>query len=212
MHPDRTPLTRGFLFTSLAKSYSLITSLLITKYFANIELSNISDCYARIMIQFFRFVGLTFPLLAVQSVALMSVQVLAVTLTPTVTTRNSPEILLANKPRILQIIPQLDGKAYLMGNGGTFIGLVSSDPTVNDSICNPFGPFGSKEGILSIRNRSGNLGNFYSQISAYNSYANKPPILIYEGKRMVYLTKNEDLDDTLDPDILLDTLCNRNYQ
>lgn len=162
------------------------------------------------MIQFLRFVGLTSPLLALQSLALMSVQVLAVSFTPTATTQNSQEIFLANNSRILQIIPQLDGNAYLMGNGGNFIGSVSSDPTDDNSICNPFGPFGSKDGILSIRNRSGNLGNLYSQISAYNSYANQPPILIYKGKRMVYLTKNEDLDETLDPDLLLDTLCTRN--
>ncbi|MGA9379187.1 MAG: hypothetical protein WBV73_10495 [Phormidium sp.] len=162
------------------------------------------------MIPFLRFVGLTFPLLAVQSLALMSVQVLAVSFTPTATTRNSQEIILANNPGILQIIPQLDGNAYLMGNGGTFVGLVSSDRTANNSICNPSGPFGSQDGVLSIRNRAGNLGSLYSQISAYNSYAKQPPILIYEGKRMVFLTKNGDLDHTLDPDLLLDTLCPRN--
>ncbi|HEY9297535.1 MAG TPA: hypothetical protein VIQ31_14415, partial [Phormidium sp.] len=134
----------------------------------------------------------------------------AVSFTPTATTRNSEEILLANNPGILEMIPKLDGNAYLMGNGGTFVGLVSSDPTVNNSICNPFGPFGSQNGILSIRNRSGNLGSLFSEISAYNSYANKPPILIYEGKRMAYLTKNTDLDETIDPDLLLDTLCPRN--
>lgn len=162
------------------------------------------------MIQFFRFVGLTSLLLALQSLALMSIQVMAASFTPTATTRNSPEILLANNPGILQIIPQLDGNAYLMGNGGTFVGLVSSDPTADNSICNPSGPYGSEDGILSIRNRLGNLGSLYSQISAYNSNANTPPILIYQGKRMVYLTKNGDLDDTLDPDLLLDTLCPRN--
>ncbi|MFB2938972.1 hypothetical protein ACE1B6_27275 [Aerosakkonemataceae cyanobacterium BLCC-F154] len=162
------------------------------------------------MIQFFRFVRLTSPLLAVQSLALMSIQVLAVSFTPTVKTQNSPEILLANNLRVLQVIPQLDGNAYLMGNGGTFIGLVSSDPTADNSICNPSGPYGSEDGILSIRNRSGNLGSLYSEISAYNSYANNPPILIYKGKRIVYLTKNRELDETLDPDLLLDTLCPRN--
>lgn len=162
------------------------------------------------MIPFLRFVGLTSPLLAVQSLALMSVQVLAVSFTPTATNKNSQEILLANNVGILQIIPKLDGNAYLMGNGGTFVGLVSSDPTVDNSICNPSGPYGSPDGILSIRNRSGNLGNLYSEISAYNSYANNPPILIYEGKRIVYLTKNTELDETLDPDLLLDALCSRN--
>ena len=162
------------------------------------------------MTQLLRFVGLTFPLLAVQSLALMSVQVLAVSFTQTATTRNSQEILLANNLRILQIIPQLDGNAYLMGNGGTFVGLVSSDPTASNSICNPLGPYGSQDGVLSIRNRSGNLGSLFSQISAYNSYAKQPPILIFKGKRMVYLTKNSDLDDTLDPDLLLDTLCRKN--
>lgn len=162
------------------------------------------------MIQFFRFVGLTSPLLALQSLALMSIQVMAASFTPTATTRNSPEILLANKARILQIIPQLDGNAYLMGNGGTFVGLVSSDPTASNSICNPLGPYGSQDGVLSIRNRSGNLGSLFSQISAYNSNAKQPPILIFKGKRMVFLTKNTSLDKTLDPDLLLDTLCPRN--
>ncbi|MFB2838382.1 hypothetical protein [Floridanema evergladense] len=161
------------------------------------------------MIQFLRFVGLTSPLLAVQTLALMSVQVLAVSFTPTATTRNSQEILVANT-RILQIIPQLDGNAYLMGNGGTFVGLVSSDPTASNSICNPSGPFGSRDGVLSIRNRSGNLGSLFSQISAYNSTANQPPILIFQGKRMVFLTKNARLRKTLDPDLLLNTLCPRN--
>lgn len=162
------------------------------------------------MIQFLRFVGLTSPLLAVQTLALMSVQVLAVSFTPTATTRNSQEILVANNQRVLQIIPQLDGNAYLMGNGGTFVGLVSSDRTASNSICNPSGPFGSRNGVLSIRNRAGNLGNLFSQISAYNSNANQPPILIYQGKRMVFLTKNARLRKTLDPDLLLDTLCPRN--
>lgn len=162
------------------------------------------------MIQLLRFLGLTSPLLAVQTLALMSIQVLAVSFTPTPTNRNSQEILLASNGRILQRIPQLDGNAYLMGNGGTFVGLVSSDPTANNSICNSSGPYGSQNGVLSIRNRSGNLGNLFSQISAYNSNAKQPPILIFKGKRMVFLTKNTRLQKTLDPDLLLNTLCPRN--
>jgi hypothetical protein len=164
------------------------------------------------MIQYLRFLGFSLPLLAVQSFAAMSVQVLAVSFTPTATTQNSQGILLANNPGVLEMIPKLDGNAYLMGNGGNFIGLVSSDPTADNSICNPFGPFGSDNGTLSIRNRAGTVGSLFSQISAYNSNANNPPILIYEGRRMVFLTKNTNLRTTLDPDLLLDTLCPRNFR
>jgi len=169
------------------------------------------------MMTFRRFLGFASTFLVIKSFALLPVQVVTASLTPNSSlpaiSGNSQEILLAiNNPNALEMIPKFDGNAYLMGNGGTFLGIVSSDPRANNSICNFSGIFGSKNGLLSIRNRSGNIGSLFSDLSAYNSYAKNPPILIYEGKRVAYLTKNTRLGRTIDPDLLLDTLCSRDFR
>lgn len=173
------------------------------------------------MLKLLRFLAFASAVLAVESVALVQTQVMAVSPastspTPETSNRlrigNSQGTLLAQTRSTLELIPSFDGNAYVMAHGGTFIGLVSSDPKANNSICNSGGTFGSDEGLLSIRNRYGNMGSLQSDISAYNSTAKYPPVLIFQGKRVAYLTKNNRFRNALDPDLLFDALCRRNFR
>lgn len=112
----------------------------------------------------------------------------------------------------VEMLRQFDGNAFLRAYGDIFIGVVSSDRNAENSICNPYSEFGNQRSLFSIRNRSSHLGSSYTDTSAYNSSAQNPPAIIFEGKQVAYLTKNTRLQNALDPDILFDALCPRDFQ
>ena len=64
---------------------------------------------------------------------------------------------------------------YLYGNNGEYLGKVNQNPYDPDSICNPYGRYGSKYSSKSINNPYGRYGNPYSSESATNPYATQAP-------------------------------------
>jgi len=96
----------------------------------------------------------------------------------------------------------IDGKATLLANEGTYLGKVSSNPFESESICNEFGTYGSEFASKSVRNEFGSYGSPFASQSAYNEFTSTPPRIIYQGGVVGYLTKNEFLRGALDPDLL----------
>lgn len=89
---------------------------------------------------------------------------------------------------------------------GTFLGVVDSNAYNMNSICNQYGKYGSPYG-MGIFNQYGTYGGEYSQIGAYNERAQKPPLLIKDGKPIAFVTKNPNFKNRLDPDFLQQMAC-----
>jgi hypothetical protein len=99
-------------------------------------------------------------------------------------------------------VRDIDGKATLLANDGTYLGKVSSNQFEYESICNNFGPYGNPFAYVSIRNTFGPYGNPYSSTSIRNQFTSTPPGIFYEGSIVAYLTKNKSVRGALDPDLL----------
>lgn len=92
--------------------------------------------------------------------------------------------------------------ASLVAADGEFIGEVSGE--FNDkSIINEFGSYGGEFSDKSISNEFGKYGGEFSDLSPYNEFSSKPPRLIKGNSFIAYVTKNEFLSPTIDPDVLL---------
>ncbi len=63
---------------------------------------------------------------------------------------------------------------------GTYLGRLSSNPYMTDSISNPYGRYGSPYSSTSINNPNSRYGSPYSSISPNNPYAPRPPVLCRE--------------------------------
>ena len=115
-------------------------------------------------------------------------------LTPTRTAAPS-----SSGPRTLS---EIDGKATLLADDGTYLGILSSNAFASDSVCNEFGTFGSAFSGKSVRNEFGKYGSEFSSLSAYNPFTSKPPAIIYDRRVIGYLTKNEFKSGAVDPDLM----------
>lgn len=99
----------------------------------------------------------------------------------------------------------IDGRATLLAQDGTYLGMVSSDRYASESICNTYGSYGSPYASKSVRNKYGTYGGEYASQGAYNPYALNPPRIIYQGNAIGYLTKNSYKTGAVDPDVLFAT-------
>jgi hypothetical protein len=109
------------------------------------------------------------------------------------------------QPRALSV-QDLDGNATLVASDGTFLGSISSNAFDAKSVCNDFGQYGNPFSSLSIKNEFGTYGNPFSSSSPYNEFTSTPPIIMYRGRPVGHLTKNEFLPGAVDPDGLLAVL------
>src|SRR5690606_25728473 len=82
------------------------------------------------------------------------------------------------------------GSIIVVGSDGQYLGELTSNPYQADSICNPYGSYGSKYSSTSIWNEFGQYGSPYSSKSAFNKLASDPPLLVSDGKVVGYLTTN----------------------
>jgi len=119
--------------------------------------------------------------------------------TPSVTVRIDPEI------------DAVDGIGQLYNyDGGMFLGAISSDLTLPDSIINPVGDHGSPLSPVSISNPNGPFGDATSHSSAYNPNACCPPIIwVWDGNSYsfrYFVSKNPSASPRIDPDRLLSYL------
>ena len=79
---------------------------------------------------------------------------------------------------------------------GTYLGQLTDNPYLPDSITNPYGPYGSRYAPNSVNNPYGRYGSRFSPNSANNPYATNPPKLYApNGKYLGNLSKNR-----FDPD------------
>ena len=70
------------------------------------------------------------------------------------------------------------GPPTLVGEDGTYLGRLSSNPYDPESTSNPFGRFGSPYSPHSINNPYGKYGSPYSPYSATNPYATSAPKIV----------------------------------
>ena len=87
-------------------------------------------------------------------------------------------------------------RLYASGNqpasddDGTYLGRLSENPYLPDSIANPYGRFGNRYAPDSLNNRHGRYGSRYSPYSSKNPYAVRTPKLF--GADGTYLGKLSD--------------------
>lgn len=101
----------------------------------------------------------------------------------------------------------IDGSSYLVAYDGQYLGIISSNAYLSDSIMNPYGSYGSQYATNSIFNPYGTYGSVYNSYSATNPYTTTPPVIvlstIYGDVAIAYLTKNQYLTNAIDPDLLV---------
>ena len=73
---------------------------------------------------------------------------------------------------------------------GTYLGRLSENPYLSDSIANPYGRFGNRYAPDNLNNRYGRYGSRYSPYSSKNTYAVRTPKLF--GADGTYLGKLSD--------------------
>jgi len=96
------------------------------------------------------------------------------TATATRTPANTPTA--TPGPTLDELIDALDGIGQMFSHDGqTYLGRVSSNCYLYDSIVNKFGPYGSPYSQTSISNPFGPYGSPFSNTSAFNQFASEPP-------------------------------------
>lgn len=101
-------------------------------------------------------------------------------------------------------------KPVVMGEGNTYLGDFNNNNYDSNSICNEFGQYGSEFQMNSIFNKFGPNGGEFSRNGAYNPSANKPPVIVDNGRLMGVITKNtRDFkpEFIVDPDYLKNVVC-----
>lgn len=98
------------------------------------------------------------------------------------------------------ICAQIAG-ARLIASDRTFLGEVSNGLN-QDSLFNRYGPHGTNTGVASIWNESSLYGSPVSAASAFNKYANTPPVLVHDGAPLAYVTTNPSIQPRVHPDVL----------
>jgi len=84
----------------------------------------------------------------------------------------------APTPRPRQSLPVLSGPPSLVGEDGTYLGTLSSNPYDPNSVSNPYGRYGSRYSPDSINNPYGLYGSPYSSYSATNPYTTQAPKIV----------------------------------
>ena len=112
---------------------------------------------------------------------------------------------------VLPLAPDLtfgdiDGKAHLVAQDGTYLGLVSSNQSDPNSICNRFGKFANDDASTNVRNISGDYGIPTGYYSVNNRTAPKPPMVIYDDRVVGFVTNNIHIVGGIDPDVFFSIL------
>jgi hypothetical protein len=96
----------------------------------------------------------------------------------------------------------LEGAKIIAGDG-TFLGVISSREFDPDSIMNQFGEYGNEFKPKSIFNEFGAYGNRLGSLSPFSHMATTPPKIYRDDRFIAYLTKNNFLSPSVDPDELI---------
>lgn len=99
--------------------------------------------------------------------------------------------------------------AKVIADDGTFLGVISQDKDDTNSICNPYGNYGSKISLNSIFNPVGEYGNKFSHLSPFNELTDTPPKIIKDNLVLGYLTLNKFIKNRVDTNELINWLLNK---
>lgn len=99
-------------------------------------------------------------------------------------------------------------ESFLVAEDGQFLGQISSNRFMSESVMNEFGSYGSRYSSTSIFNIYGNYGSEYSSLSPFNQNSNTPPSIYLRGVHVGYLTVNHLMSNRLDPHDLFDYIKN----
>jgi Flp pilus assembly protein TadD len=92
-----------------------------------------------------------------------------------------------------EFLLSINGYATLVASDGTFLGVVSSNQSDLNSICHPHGQYGSLYGFNSVRNQHSMYGGSHGIYSPYNPHCIQPPVIIYNGRVVLIVTRNTNL-------------------
>lgn len=79
--------------------------------------------------------------------------------------------------RRLTITPYAVSAPKIYAADGTYLGRLSSNPYLSDSISNPYGRYGSPYSSTSVNNPYSRYGSPYSSMSPNNPFATRRPVL-----------------------------------
>ncbi len=92
-----------------------------------------------------------------------------------------------------------NGASFLVANDGQFLGRLSLNKNILDSISNEYGLYGNKYSLTSIFNKYCTYGNPNSLLSPFNPYSTTPPAIYLRGQQIGYLTANKFIKGGIDP-------------
>lgn len=95
-------------------------------------------------------------------------------------------------------------ESFLVAADGQFLGILSSNKYMTESVMNEFGTYGSKYSTTSIFNPYSRYGNQYDHLCPFNPYSQTPPRLFLRGILFGYLSSNQNIPNRLDPHKLID--------
>lgn len=87
----------------------------------------------------------------------------------------------------------------LYGADDQFLGKITKNRFIQESLSNPYGEYGSQYSTTSIFNEYGQYGGQYSQLSPFNEYTRTPPKITKNGKLLSYLTVNQFISPRVSP-------------
>lgn len=99
-------------------------------------------------------------------------------------------------------------ESQLKTPSGILLGNVNRNRFDNDSLVNPYGPYGNRYAAESIFNKYSQYGSPYGSESPYNKFSTTPPMFVKDGETLGYLTINQYLTPRLNPDEFIKWLGN----
>lgn len=97
--------------------------------------------------------------------------------------------------------------SYLIAQDGQFLGKITSNKYDNDSILNPYGPYGSKYSPTSIFNPYSTYGSQYGNFSTNNPYASSPRLFV-NGVFKMHIGVNKYEIPRISPEVFIFNLNN----
>lgn len=95
-------------------------------------------------------------------------------------------------------------ESFLVASDGQFLGQLSSNCYLSESVMNEYGTYGSKYSSFSIFNKYGTYGSQYNFLSPFSQYSLTPPKIFLRGLFAGYLTVNNSIQNRVDPHLLFD--------
>lgn len=82
------------------------------------------------------------------------------------------------------------GESFIVANDGQYLGKLCLNSYDHESICNDFGPYGSRFSSTSIFNQFSVYGSRFSALSPFNGFTQTPPRIYLRGAFWGVLTVN----------------------